>query len=625
MSRSKTLFAVLSSLLLLFCVHRLPAQDGDNETAAASRQIAAYFPQQTVGMVVIPDAADLKNKLMDHRLAEAIENEQIRAFFRPLLKKKRFKKMDDRVREVTGRSLDELTNMLTGSVAAGFLEGKDGLFVESGEAESDGSGNVHVLLIGKVGDNVTELENNVIPSVIKKAKKKMREKRDAELFEKTEPMGDITLHTLLKRKEGETENLVRWAFVNDHLAIVSPRSETLLENTVRKIQGDKQGGTVTKNKNYGRAIQKTKNAELYAFADVGRIVEAGYEKARESGGDNQQGPSGAEVMDALGLETFQSAVATVNLEKEFTEANVELMYSGRKGLTRMIALQSLSRDRSELLSLPAAAVTASATGVAINQFWEQAMSTFKELSPRMSAMLNMQIQNLKKKYGIDLKKDLVDSLGNRIVVANFPPADDGTASEKQEPRPRQMWAIQVRDKQRLTGAINSLKNSIEKGNEYFSEREYLGTTIYSVKPELLPGQSGGKQGPTYAFVDGYVLISGDEKTIEDTIAHGRRDDRKGFFEQDQVRTALDRLPSESVSISYTNVKSVTSFILNQFKSGVGRAIQQQAPGGKEIQEYVDLDADLDPETVGQFVQSVVASVHMNDRRLRMIWRMQHEE
>jgi len=594
-----------------------PQETDDNDPGTLS--VASYFPEKTVFMTVLPDTPDLKEKITSHRLAEAVRNEQIRAFFRPLLEKKSLKKFLQSIRTVTGHSLDQLTDMFTGPVAAGLLEGKKGLFAEN--PENDPAAQVQGVLIGQIDGHEQAVSEEIIPSLVEKWKKTLQKEGDEELFEKTEPMENGTLHTYLKRSKDETKEVFSWTIANGYLVAVSPKSQTLLRNTVRRITGDLDGSSVKQVDNFRSALRNTEKVEGYMYSNLKRIIAAGYDRARESyrKNKNKQGPSPEDVWRVLGLDTFRNAVGTVNLEPSFTEFNVEVAYTERTGISELLAFRPLAPDRDQLLSLPSSVVSGTAWGFSLKTFWKRGMATMKELSSRMAMMLNMQLKQLKSSYGVDLNKDIINALGDRIIAVNVPPSEDTDSDddEKQLDNTRQLWAIQVNDTDRLKSALKSIKDGIEKGKKYFSTRKYLGTTIYSVNKDMMPSMIGGLLSPSYAFVDGYVILSMHETVIEDSIAHLNRDGEQGFFEKKDVRRAFDRLPDEAVSLGYTNLKTLLSFFVENLTS------MNAVPWSDDIKKYVDLETRLSPEVIGKYIQSVVGGMYVNDQRMRGIWRLQH--
>ncbi len=198
-----TFFCLLCTLLILTPAARAQETGEQNR----SQKVLSSFPEKTVFMTVIPNAPDLKKKITSHRLADAVKNQEVRAFLRPLLEKKNLQNWLKSVRTVTGHSLDQLTDLVTGPVAAGLLDGKKGMFSEG--SDQGPAAKVQGLLIARVDGHESTLSDEIIPALVEKWKKKLRKKGDKELFEKTEPMGDTTLHTFLHRKTGppaETAN-----------------------------------------------------------------------------------------------------------------------------------------------------------------------------------------------------------------------------------------------------------------------------------------------------------------------------------------------------------------------------------------------------------------------------------
>ncbi len=610
---------VISFLVFLTPVF-LFAQDGRTETAKRI-ELAKYLPQKTFLFTVIPDAPDVKQKLINHRLVKSVENEEIRAFLKPMFENKNMKEVREKVRNTTGHTIDQLTDMLTGPVGVALVEGKKGLYAKN--PDHDPAANVQGLLLVRVGENENTITKQILPSLVEKWKKKVRKKGNQELFEKTLKIDGGTIHTYMKRTENETEPVGSWITVNGYLLAASPNSTTLLKKTVQRIRGANRGSSLHEMENYQSVMRTAGDAEMVLYTNLKHVFDASYEQAQKEyrNNDGRQGPSPDDVFSTLGFNTMRHLVATLELNSSYTELDAELAYSERKGISKILAFRPISPASDELISLPPSILAGAAWGFSFRTLWERGREAYQKLSPRIDKMMDMQLNRVKKNYGVDIKKDIVNALGDRVLIATFPPAQDDEQNEEGETSTmdiqyRRMWALELNDTDRLKEALKSFKDNVEKGKKVFSSRNYLGTKIYSINESALSPLFSNLT-PSYAFLNGYLVISMHEKVVEDMIAHVNRDPAEGFFEQKSVQRAFEHLPGDASGLTYTNLKTMLNFVLDQLKG------MNPLQEGNPLGNYVNLKAGLSSEVIGQIVQFTAGGFYVEEQEARLLFRLQH--
>ncbi len=649
MIKQRTVLPVVFVFCLLVAgISVLTAQNSDQKQRKVIRNISKHFSSDTLVFGIIPDVPSLKQTITSHRLAEALEDQQLQDFIQPLKEGKKLKDVQKKISDATGKSVDQLTDMVTGPVAVGVFEGEEGLYAEAEDSDQENSKHDHVeiekkngkrrivdrsrhdnmlnvqsVVLAKVDKNQQTIENDIITSLIEKAKQKKKEKNGNELFKKTESYAGQTLHTMLTNTKEGTDVGPSWTFVNGFLLFVSEDSQPLLKRMVRRMQGDQPTKPLARTDSFARAFQEVPSSEMFLYANVRKFVEAKLEQAKSSSnnGDQQRGPSTVDVINGLGFTSYRGAVASLNLEENVTKLDVRMNYTSRKGLANILAFQPISPGE-QGFSIPPSAVSGSVIGFSFKQMWEEGLKMMQEMSPQMSKMLTMQLNQVKKQYDVDIKKDILNSLGNRMYLVTFPPADEEVERNKKRRKvgsaSQQAWVFSLQDRQRLKSAIHTLKTSAAKGKQIFSERTYLGTTMYSVRDEFSPG-SGNSTKPTYAFLDGHLIYSNVPKHLETMIAHANRGD-SGLFDQEAVQQGIDRISSRPSSFTYINLSSSLNATLQQLRTLVSGSGMRP-----EALDYINLDADVRPDTIRKYVQDVYGAFYMNDRRVRMNWHLEHSK
>ncbi len=616
--------AVLAMVLFLSGAPVLFAQSGETDHRAVIREVATHFSSDHVLFGMIPDVPALKEKLTSHPLADALQNEKIRDLFQPLQDDEKVQEFKREISETTGKSIDELTDLMTGPVAVAVDVGKPNRSSDATPASLKEQARSVMLM--KVGQHEQTIANDIIPALIEKTKQKQRERDTGrELFERTETFAGQELHTMLAQTEDGTETGPAWAFVKQYLVVVSPDSTELLKQMVRRLQGNPPQTPLSETDRFVQGIQSLRRSDLFVYANAGQFVDEMQKKYAPDGQQNKGG-SGDEMtykmIKALGFDTFRGAFAQLNLGEKRTSVRASLTYSERTGLTKLLALKPISPG-SLGLSLPSAAVSASVMRLSMQQMWTEIMAVFNEVNPRMSQLLQGQLDRVEKQYSVNIETDVVGSLGEQFYTATFPPSgeevsDDDKARKIMEAATRQVVMISLQDQQRLESAIQRLKDSAGQGKSFFTEREYLGTTIYSIRPEVVPGQSGGMR-PSYAILDGHLVYSNFPETIETVVSH-ENSGEEGLFETAQLQRAIDRLPPDAASFSYSNLSSSLGFLLDQW-----RTLFRTTGAGDNKYGYINLDADVRADTIRQYVQDLFGGIYMNDQRFQMIWHLQHEK
>ena len=213
----------VSKLLLSLALAAFP-------TLAAPPPIEAILPADGMMVVLIEDAPTFLGSWSDSPLGQAWNDEAVKRFFAPLRQQLELEAWDERTREATGFTLEEILKSFNGQVA---LVLNDMTF----DAEDPkGDPDMSMAIVAAVGEE----DVKTIESLLKLSLEHDQEQAEAgvQIREVEEEFQGTVLHmreTLSKEMAEETEG---WAIVDGYAVMAEPKS--MLQQVVSSI---KSGGT----------------------------------------------------------------------------------------------------------------------------------------------------------------------------------------------------------------------------------------------------------------------------------------------------------------------------------------------------------------------------------------------
>ncbi len=342
--------------------------------------------------------------------------------------------------------------------------------------------------------------------------KERRPERNPELI----PADGPSSFDFIEMKDGE-ESSTRFTLVDDLLLVEFGNVENDFSRSVNEYAGGEGDPAVSlaSSRSFIDSMEyaEESGSDFFVFSPLGdlmrtveAVVEAGLEQAQNQEGANPMlamiPKDGA--MTFLGLSNVDKFFMSGKTTPDGLDMVTEVNLAERTGLIGSI-FSSYNLDQP--VAYPALS-TGAVEGVAVTSYDLPALlngvlDKFNTLSPMLGGLVQMQLQQLTPKFGVDIQKDIIGSVGSEMVELYGYGEDNPT----KESKPVTAYSLALADPQAFQASLGTL---LEKLGMAPQTREFGGVTIYSVPKSAKLGQSlsnGGGDSLEYAFVGDSLLLS----------------------------------------------------------------------------------------------------------------------
>jgi hypothetical protein len=306
-----------------------------------------------------------------------------------------------------------------------------------------------------------------------------------------------------------------------------------------------------------------------AFVDTGAFVTMG----------GKRGPDVRRLLDDLGLAGLKSLVLYSGYDGKASRDLVEWDMPGpRKGLLTLLGGKSFRL--ADVPPLPPDVVSWSMTnfdtGTLYDTLVQAVENVVRLVSPDDVAKVKGFLQEADKALGIDLRKDLLGTLGDRLAQYSSP--GEGPLALGQT------ILLRVKDADKLQGALDQAIKGLAQAagvDVQIKKRNYRGAELRMVQVR----QQGFIFVPTYTIVDGWLAVSLFPQPIEGYIAR-LKGTLPAWKPSPEVEEALRQMPKEFISISWSDPRPSVTQLLS-IAPLIGGAVASFAP-------QVDFDVSTVP-------------------------------
>jgi hypothetical protein len=297
-----------------------------------------------------------------------------------------------------------------------------------------------------------------------------------------------------------------------------------------------------------RSFDKFRTAAR-GFLDIAAFVKMARTRGKEVG----------KLLDNLGVSGMNSLVLYSGFDGEAERGLIELDAPGpRKGLLKLLAGKPFKLE--DVPPLPPDVVSWSMThfdlAAAYDVGLQAARQIIKITSPENLKDFEDGVRGINLLLGLDLRKDLLGSLGTRLVLYNSPSEGIFTLG--------QTAIVEVRDAERLEGALAQLVKALATfsgGQVEIKRRTYRGVPVREVHVR----EQGFFFIPTYAFYKGekttWLAVSLFPQPVHGFIARAKGD-LPAWKPDRATARSLKRLPGEFLSVSYSDPRPTVKQVLS---------------------------------------------------------------
>jgi hypothetical protein len=567
-----------------------------SSAAERTEELARMLPATSTVVVVIKNNPELIKDWDASGIGRFLEDADAKKWMAPLYDSDGELKWTKEMRESEGSSFREGIIINPGATVVGF---------DFSAMMDDESDEPTIVEISEMAGREKELEAALTRRM--EAKKKVNPKA---VVKTVDVAGNKA--TVLAEDDSDEAAWLEGSVIVDGLQIAT-KDQELMESVIGSV---KSGGDATK-----IAEQLTQVAELNAgpsdmtiMADAEQLVGMLKKKLMESAADAKQ-PSPfnpAMFLAAFGLEELKTMAMTLDFSEERSSGGFVLLHTPKPTGILPALLRGSSNEVPQLAFLPASADQASVSRQSFGNIYDTLMAAVQKLGP-LSGMLTMQLDEMEKKAGMSLRKDLFGSLDDVIAQAQTMKAAQGA------PVVSQVSAIKLKDKARFQAALDAVIAMVGNGFGVFEETEIEGVKVHTFKSSLSPNVAGpGKTQKSaqfcYAVTDEYFLFCQGEQDMLRTVI-GRLSSKAtdgSIWELPASQSALAMLPQGytgmSVSKGASIMKTMADIVTQvQAMSAMGRgkpAASAKGPKSKGPQKP-DKEGGAAPAADQWFVPSAV--------------------
>lgn len=495
--------------------------------------------------------------------AKTWNDEQVKRYFAPLREQMSEDEWGAKLKEKTGHTLNELLAFATG----------DAIFVVPNIefAASTPPAVAPVLLAIEVGEHAEELEAMLLKTA-----------KDENAVDETSDFAGVMVHSLQPAAENKPDAKpgppTVWALV-DGKWLASPSKEAVLT----AIDAIHNGGARNPWEQSERYLHLQQRGAAGAHLVLSINAETIYPTIKaivieRSKADAQAGPMKLDpeaLLNAMGFDALREIYFTAELKDDVTVIHGGVTYSEAKGLLKVMAYRDGPPPTPAFVSAKWRSI--SSVKFSVKDAYAAIEEMLENFNPAISGLFQGQLRAFNKQLGIDLKRDLLGSLGDSLVATNVPPADlpegDVPPAASLEP----FIAVSLENPVAFTKALQALRGNFGAAAEnLFKERDYLGEKIVTFQA---PGQPNGAspKGVHYTITKGYFLMTVGSGAPLETALQTLTGGQPTIWQKPELKEVLAQLPANASGFSFEDVRVLVGNFFQSLTTAATLVNNQPAP------------------------------------------------
>ena len=376
-----------------------------------------------------------------------------------------------------------------------------------------------------------------------------------------------------------------YALVDGIFVLASP--EERLRTTVESIKAG-GGQSLARSAAYRRVREESGPVDAMFYLNFESFVPVLQEALLQQplpGGMAMFGLSGPSLNAALALKALQAFSLDLKVDADWLTSHSALTYREKSGFLGLLAYGEGALPPAEFV--PAGALSSSVSLFDLSEMFARLEALLGVASPSAPALINIQLQQIKTKTGVDLRSALLENFGTEMVTFSILPEDrpGGNSLAPAE----EVYVMQIKDAAALSGALEALKDIVPGARGQIETRDFAGQTIHTFNT---PRNPSAPAAPAYDF--SYVVTRthlifnmGRIGTIQRVLTSMQSGDT-GFWQRADIQDLIDRVGKPAaVSRSYTDLGQALASIIESIHSAT-----QFTGNGKTI-DASEIPSDLD--------------------------------
>ncbi|MDB6133151.1 MAG: hypothetical protein JWM59_1394 [Verrucomicrobiales bacterium] len=407
----------------------------------------------------------------------------------------------------------------------------------------------------------------------------------------------VSIHGWTVKDEEKTMGMkISWAVAGGRLILGIGDVDT--KDAVHRQVKDSTEGSLAATAAYKEIDAAAGDWDVLAGANLERglgLVQESMRKQMEKGELNTGMPvNPLQIWNGLGMDQFRTAFMAWDLQGEVLDFHAAVSYERKPAILKLYTANGPGEPP---LFAPSDAMQVSWGTFDWGKMFEQLKELAAAISPVAGGGLEMGMNTLKSKIGVDLHKDVLAHMGDNLwTVAKTLPAEKDAKSAKEKKQDEdedealdnaglkesQLVGIALRDSKAFELSVKSILNAVAPGTAIFDDREYMGNTIREVK-DSPPGQR-------IAWLvkgDTLILSVGEPDLLEKVLAGMDKKPAAPLLEEDFVKSAFASLPDGHVASSYYDTGKMVNALLPTVKTLLENFDDGESPLGDFLESLPD--------------------------------------
>ena len=551
------------------------------------------------------------DKLDEHPLVKAVVGSELRKIFAPWMaqQKEGQEKIEKIFKEETGMTFSEVKKTLNGGSAIGVKLDFTQLLMGISASQNGAAPELPKGLFDLTAAMGFSGDEALVEKILRAYGRFFKEmiasdaaasplplaKFPEEYDSSAEDYAGVKVHTW-KLKKGAKSLIESPSFALHDGALILALSEEGLHAAIDRVK--KGAKSLADAPRHAALVKSAKGSDMIGYYDLSSIIQSAMKMGAQQGG-----PAANQTLSAvraLGADKLDLLYMTLDLANNQADMEMGLTFHDHPGIMKLLTAFSAGTAPT---FFPAEATGASYGGMDLGKMLIIIEGLVKDAVPAMGDMIEMQLGELKKQTGVDIRKDILGNLGTDYVSANGAPAE--SAAKDDEDTDPMVFALKLKDRKALELAVTTLINKMAPDEAMFEKREYLGHQINNNKESSIG----------YVFTDDWFVLSvGPQTLLEKTLTRMAKGGDDHLFTLPTVKSAMEGLPAGGdMGTGYFDVEHTLDTLLG-LASNLG-----EVPGLEKLIDLKNLPKKLNLPLVMGFRQtsddtSVRAHIHFAEKK-----------
>lgn len=527
---------------------------------AASAPLVNLVGDDSVVVLYLADAPSFIKHWPETPWVKMWRDDEVKRYFAPWRAEMKLDEWDQRCKTDTGYTPGELLDFATGSALVALPDLNSLIEAQKNKTSPP------FLIAVEVGGNASKIEKIIAAAEAKDDR--------AKYTETTEDFNGATLHITEVALKNETKPKTLGVWTTSGGVFYASPSKEFLQRT---LSAAKKGGCdnpLGQSDGFLRMEHRVGKAQLVVYANIKGIYPAAQKAlaAKKPAGSagaapNPFVPDPSAILPALGLDAVNEIYLAATLGSDKADVDFGLTYSERRGLTKLFSTSAGAPPQPSFV--PEKCFAVSSTRFSLKNFYDSLEEMLGNVSPMLGGMFEGYVKTFNQRFGIDIRRDLIGSLGDGLVSTNTLNEAAGPDAPVNQ-RFQALYALSVENASTLTTAFESIKHGMfgENADKVFEKRSYLGHDIFTFAPPRPAAAEGMPQRPqpqsfSYAITDHWLFLGiGSAAPVESALQELDGKQASFWAKPDVKRNLLADLPDNATGFGYMDLGKIMPVYFN---------------------------------------------------------------